>query len=194
MRYPSLSRPSSRRIVLAAVAVLGLAAAASAAVPAVYRGRMFTAGGASSAAVVNIRVAVDSLTTVEEASRLNEALGAGDWDAFLSVFRSTPKGSIQFVGGAGMKIGCFIASEQPTDKGGTRLVLVAQGQPIDPFATRRFFGPFIFLIVTLDLDASGKGEGKAYEESSFTFTPDGKVVPGGSVSTPKVFTGVRREK
>jgi hypothetical protein len=93
-----------------------------------------------------------------------------------------------------LKIPCHIVSEEANETGGTRVVLVARGQPIDPFASRRFFGPFIFLVVTLELDASGKGEGKAYDEAGFRFSPDGKVVPEGSVSTPKAFVNVRREK
>ncbi len=194
----SLSGPGSYRrtgtVVLAAVVGLSFAASAFAAVPAVYRARMFTGGGAGSAAAVNARIVVDATTTVEEAARLNESIGRGDWDAFLAVFRSTPKGSIQFTGSAGLKIPCYIVSEEATPEGGTRLIMVAQGQPIDPFATRRFFGSFVFLIVRLDVDAAGKGEGKAYDEASFRFTPDGKVVPEGSMSTPKVFTNVRRDK
>lgn len=198
MAKRSLLRPGSHRRTrsagLAAAIPLFFAASAVAAAPAVYRARMFTGGGASSAAAVNVRIVVDSTTTLEEAFRLNEAIGQGDWDSFLTVFRSMPKGSIQFTGAAGLKIPCHIVSEEANDKGGTRVILVARGQPIDPFASRRFFGPFIFLVVTLNLDASGKGEGKAYEEAGFRFTPDGKVVPEGSVSTPKAFVNVRREK
>ncbi len=184
----------ARSVMLAAVVALSVAATAVAAGPTVYRARMFTGGGAASPAAVNVRIVVDSTTTLEEASRINEAIGKGDWDAFLELFRSMPKGSIQFTGSAGLKIPCGIVTEEVKPDGGSRVVLVARGQPVDPFATRRFFGPFIFLVVTLDLDASGKGEGKAYDEAGFSFTPAGKVVPGGSVSTPKVFSNVRREK
>lgn len=183
-----------RPAVLAGVLMLSLAAPAVSAAATVYKGRMFTGGGAASPAAVNVRIVVDSTTTVEEAARLNETIGKGDWDAVLELFRSMPKGSIQFTGAAGLKISCGIITEEVKPDGGSRVVLVARGQPVDPYASRRFFGPFIFLVVALDLDASGKGEGKAYDEASFKFTADGKAVPEGSVSTPKVFSNIRREK
>lgn len=198
MAKRSLSGPRSRRgassAVLATAVALTLAAPAVTAAATVYKGRMFTGGGAASPAAVNVRIVVDSTTTLEEAARLNEAIGQGDWDAFLKVFGSMPKGSLQFTGAAGLKIPCHIITEEVKPDGGSRVVLIARGQPVDPYASRRFFGPFIFLVVALDLDASGKGEGKAYDEASFKFSPDGKAIPVGSVSTPKVFANVRREK
>lgn len=158
-----------------------------------YRGRMFVGGGPNRPAVVNVKIVVDALTTAEEVGRFQQLLAAGDIEGFYDIFHTLKKGSLQFIGGPGLKIDFFAASEVQTEKG-ARLLMAADSRSLETGVSKRTHGSYLFLVIQLDIDAKSNGDGQLYEDGKLAFSSDGELVLQSYVTTPKEIVNVKKTK
>jgi hypothetical protein len=185
---------STRRALVAVCGILAIAGlAGSLLAQAEYRGRMFMGGGPNRPAVVNVKIVLDALTTAEEVNRYQQLLTAGDIEGFYETFHVAKKGSLQFTGGLGLKIDFYAASEAQTEKG-TRLIMAADSRNLETGVSKRTHGSYLFLVIQLDLDAKGNGDGQLYEDGKIAFSPEGELILQSYVTTPKEIVSVKKTK
>jgi hypothetical protein len=154
---------------------------------------MFSGGGPNRPAVVNVKIVADALTAAEEVGRFQQLLGAGDIEGFYETFHTLKKGSLQFTGGLGLKIDFFAASEVQTEKG-ARLIMAADSRSLDSGVSKRTHGSYLFLVVVLDIDAKGNGDGQLYEDGKIAFTSTGELILQSYITTPKEIMNVKKTK
>lgn len=185
---------SRRRIIVVLCGPLAVAAlSGSLLAQAEYRGRMFAGGGPNRPAVVNVKIVVDALTTAEEVGRYQQLLAGGDIEGFYETFHTLKKGSLQFTGGLGLKIDFYAASEVQTEKG-ARLIMAADSRNIETGVSKRTHGSYLFLVIALDIDAKGNGDGQLYEDAKIAFSPNGELILQSYVTTPKEIVNVKKTK
>jgi hypothetical protein len=158
-----------------------------------FRGRMFAVGGPNRPAAVNVKVVLDATTTLEEVTRYQTLLGAGDVEGFYTQFRLTKKGSLQFTGGLGLRIDFYAASMQQTEKG-TKIILAGESRNLDSGVGKRTHGAYLFLVVELNLDKDGSGDGRLYEDGRISFTPTATLALESYVTTPKEIVNIHKVK
>ncbi len=158
-----------------------------------YRGRMFMGGGPNRAAVANVKIVVDGLTTAEEVARYQQLLAAGDIEGFYQTFHTLKKGSLQFTGGLGLKIDFYAASEIQTEKG-ARLFMAADSRSLETGVSKRTQGSYLFLVIMLDIDAKGNGDGQLYEDGKLAFASNGELILQSYITTPKEIVNVKKTK
>lgn len=186
--------PSIRRSFIVICGLLAIAAlSGSLLAQAEYRGRMFMGGGPNRAAVANVKIVVDGLTTAEEVGRYQQLLTAGDIEGFYETFHALKKGSLQFTGGLGLKIDLYAASEIQTEKG-ARLLMAADSRSLETGTSKRTQGSYLFLVIMLDIDAKGNGDGQLYEDGKIAFSPSGELILQSYITTPKEIVNVKKSK
>jgi hypothetical protein len=136
-----------------------------------YQAMLLTRGGPNSDPVLKIRIIIDSYTTNEEAWQLLQTLDQAGYDQFLSLFRRAKKGSMIFMSTRGLKIEFHAAHVIPKEKG-KKIMLFTEKQAWETGVSQRLDGRFPFMVVELDLDDKGKGEGKIYENAQITLGGD----------------------
>jgi hypothetical protein len=187
-------RASTRRFFVAVCGLLAIAAlGGSLSAQSEYRGRMFVVGGPNRPSAVNVKVVLDAVTTLEEVTRYQTLLGAGDIEGFYAAFREHKKGSLQFTGGLGLRIDFYAASELKTETG-TKLVLAGESRNLDSGVGKRMHGAYLFLVVELNLDKNGSGDGRLYEDGRISFTATATLALDSYVTTPKEIVSVRKTK
>ncbi len=157
------------------------------------RGRLMLGSGGSMAGPVNIRIKIDSYTTVEEVRQLAQALSSGGDSALFSAFRKLKKASLRYIGGAGLNIGLNAAYEKPTENGFTYL-LFGKSQSVEPGSVLQAYSENLFLVIELNVDKNYKGEGKIYEAASIRFTEQGTIEMAASTTASKDIVDVRPVK
>jgi hypothetical protein len=157
------------------------------------RGRLMLGSGGSMASPVNIRVKIDSYTTVDEVLQLAQALKSGGDNGLFTAFRKMKKGSLRFIGGAGLNIGLNAAYEKPTDNG-FKYVLFGKSQSVEPGSTLQVYSENLFLVIELEVDKNYKGEGKVYEAASIRFTEQGTIEMQASTTPSKDIVDVKPVK
>jgi hypothetical protein len=185
---------SSRRFLVLICGLLAVAALnGTLLAQAEYRGRMFIGGGPNRASVANVKIVVDALTTAEEVGRYQQLLAAGDIEGFYETFHTLKKGSLQFTGGMGLKIDFYAASEVATEKG-AKLMMAADSRSLETGVSKRTHGSYLFLVIMLDIDAKGNGDGQLYEDGKLAFAPTGELILQSYVTTPKEIVNVKKTK
>jgi len=154
-----------------------------------FKARLFTGGGPNVESSINVRIHIESFTTVDEVLALNKAFSEGGEDGFFAVFNKINKASLRFLGARGLNIGLHAAYEKPTDNG-FKIFLYGKSQSVEPGSSRLVYGGFLFLVVALDLDKNYKGEGRVYEDARIQFTQQGTIEMGSYTRAPKVLVGV----
>jgi hypothetical protein len=157
------------------------------------RGRLMLGSGGSMASPVNIRIKVDSYTTVDEVRQLAQALNSGGDSGLFTAFRKMKKGSMRFVGGAGLNIGLNAAYEKPTDNG-FKYVFFSKSQSVEPGSNLQAYSENLFLVIELNVDKNYKGEGKIYEAASIRFTEQGTIEMQSSTTPTKDIVDVKPVK
>jgi hypothetical protein len=186
--------PSTRRIAIILCGLLAIAALGGPlSAQTEYRGRMFAGGGPNRSAVVNVKIVVDGLTTAEEVGRFQQLLAGGDIEGFYETFHTLKKGSLQFTGGLGLKVDFYAASEVQTEKG-ARLLMAADSRSLDTGVSKRTHGSYLFLVLLLDIDAKGNGDGQLYEDGKLAFSPSGELILQSYITTPKEIVNVKKTK
>ena len=186
--------PSTRRTFVIFCALLAVAAfSGSLQAQTEYRGRMFVGGGPNRPSVVNVKIVVDALTSAEEVGRFQQLLAGGDIEGFYDTFHSLKKGSLQFTGGLGLKVDFYAASEIQTENG-ARLVMAADSRSLETGVSKRTHGSYLFLVIVLDIDAKGNGDGQLYEDGKIAFSSTGELILQSYVTTPKEIVSVKKTK
>lgn len=159
-----------------------------------YTAKMFTRGGPNTENVLKLNITIDSYTSGEEGWILFHALNYEGWDQFIATFRQTNKGTISFRGARGLNIVIHAAQVIPTEKG-RKIMLFTEKQTWEVDAFQRSDGRFPFMVFELDLDNTGTGEGKVYENAQIKLKGDREAGTGAMEmesysSAPKVIFGV----
>jgi hypothetical protein len=159
-----------------------------------YQGRILTgSGGHPAETVMNVKILVESYSSPEEISQLKEAFNQNGYEAFMSAFRGMQKGVFIPVGSRGVKIILHVAHNFKTEKG-RRILLFTIRQSWDVHVTQRIDTRFPFMVIELNINNKGKGDGKIYEEAHVILTPQGTMEMDSSNSPPKQLFGVRLVK
>jgi hypothetical protein len=160
-----------------------------------YSAKLLTRGGPNTEPVLKIQIAIDSYTTGEEAWKLMQLLDKIGYQPFITAFRQANKGSLLFMSARGLKVNIHVAQVTPKENG-RRIMLFTerQGWEVDVF--QRVDGRFPFMIIELDLDNKGKGEGRIYENAQIKMSgneTDGtaRMEMEGYSSAPKNLFGVQ---
>jgi hypothetical protein len=172
----------------AAVLVLEAGAGPAGAEKQSYKARVLKTGFPNN---ITVKIEVTGVSTPEEVAGLQDALANGE-GAFRKAFHRTVKGSLMFYGIEQPSVKFHAAFETPTERGRTltlfsdnRIVLSGPGQAVMGL---------LFLVVVLELDAEGNGEGRLYENAYIKFTPDGRLDIESYRTAPAQLIQVRRAK
>lgn len=166
----------------------------SAAVPAVvvparaaefFRARLLTGKAPVEPPAVAIRIEIQEYTSAEELNRLAQALDQGN-NAFLGIFQGLKKGVVRFMDSRGWNLEIHAAQSVPTPKG-RKITCVMFRQAWDPGSQFARSGADYFMILVLNLNEKGTGEGRLYEDAGIQFRlPEGLIEMTKSGSAPKV--------
>jgi len=142
---------------------------------------------------VNIRVKIDSLSTMDEVRQLAQAYSSGGEDAFFAAFRKINQGTLRFTGALGMNITINAAFEKSTETE-HKFILYGRAQSVEPGGSRQTYAGFLFLAIELNMDKDFKGEGKIHEAAKIRFTEQGAIEIDSYTSPPKDIVDVRPVK
>ncbi len=160
-----------------------------------YSAKLMTRGGPNTEPILKIQISIDSYTTGEEAWQLMELLEKGGYEPFINAFRQTNKGSLLFMSARGLKVDVHVAQVMPKENGRKiTLFTERQGWEVDVF--QRVDGRYPFMVIELELDNKGKGEGRIYENAQIKLSgnaSDGtaRMEMDGYSSAPKNLFGVQ---
>jgi hypothetical protein len=178
------------------IALLGVCLCFSGALSAAekYNAKMFTRGGPNTENVLRIELLIDSYTTGEEGWLLFHALNYEGWEPFIAAFRQAKKGRIVFHGARGLNITIHAAQVIPGENG-RKIQLFTEKQTWEVDTFQRADGRFPFMVFELDVDNTGNGEGKIYENAQIKLKGDretgtGAVEMESYNSAPKVLFSV----
>jgi hypothetical protein len=152
----------------------------------VFRARMLTGKAPIEPAYVDIQIEIESWTTPEEIRQFQDVLAQGGPDAFLGAFRQSKKGVVRFMYARGYNLTVHMAQALPTDKG-KKVVLFLNREP---WSQGGYFvrGRHYFMIIELELNEKGKGQGRFYEDAQIKLDSQlGKIGMETYESAPKVF-------
>jgi len=136
-----------------------------------YQALLLTRGGPNTDPTIKIRITIDSYTTNEEAWQLLQTLGQAGYDQFISLFRQAKKGSLFFMNARGLKVEFHVAHVIPKEKG-KKIMLFTEKQAWEVGLVQRMDGRFPFMVIELNLDEKGKGEGRIYENAQVKISGD----------------------
>jgi hypothetical protein len=161
--------------------------------PTVFRARFFTGGGGTMDRVLTTKIEIAGFSTKDEIQKLAEAYNAKGDAGFRETFRSFKKGKIQVIGASGLNIE-FHAAMETQKEGGFQIQLIAENAQFQPGGSQKPFTGLMFLVVILDVDAKGEGEGRVYEDTGIEFTSEGELKLGAFQRAPKLLTAVKKQK
>jgi len=175
--------------------VLGFSMGGFASAQEKYNARLLTRGGPNSEPAIKIQISIDGYTTGQEAFQLQQLLEQGGYDPFITAFRESNKGSVVFTGTRGLKIVIHVAQVIPKENG-RKILLFTERQAWDVDVFQRMDGRYPYMVIELDVNNKGKGEGKIYENAQIRLTADRETRTGTMEmesynSAPKSLFGVQ---
>ncbi len=160
----------------------------------IFRCRMLTGRAPVEPPVVNVRIEIESYTTVQEVLGLQDALNSGGEDAFLKMFASMKKGVVRIMDRRGWNLEVHAAQMIPTEKG-KKLQLFLLRQAWDPGNQLVRTGADFFMVIELNLDAKNNGDGRFYEDAGINLAPlAGRIEMRRYGSAPKIFVQAAQVK
>lgn len=157
-----------------------------------YRARMLTGRGPIESPVVNLRIEIKDYTIPDEVRKLQDIMSRGGFNAFLNAFRKEEKGSIQVLGSQGLKLRINAVQIKYMDKGHT-ISLFMEQQNWSTNTKMRVAENF-FMVMELDLNEEGEGDGRLYEDAQVLINRDGWFEMAGSNFAPKAIMSVSEVK
>jgi len=133
-----------------------------------YEAKMLTRGGPNTEPVLKIQIVIESYTTGEEGWQLMQLLNQGGNEPFINAFRQANKGSLLFMSARGLKVMIHVAHVSPKENG-RKIMLFTERQSWEMDVFQRTSGRYPFMIIELDVDNKGKGEGRIYENAQIKF-------------------------
>jgi len=161
--------------------------------PTVFRARFFTGGGGTMDRVLTTKIEIIAYSTKDEIYKLAGAYNTKGEAGFRQTFRSFKKGKIQVIGASGLNIEFHAAKEIPKENG-YQIQLIAENTEFQPGGGQKSYIGLMFMVVILDLDLKGTGEGRVYEDTGIEFTSDGELNMGEFKRAPKLLTAVTKQK
>ena len=159
----------------------------------VFRGRMLTERAPIEPPAVEIQIEIESWTTPEEIVQFNQILASSGPDAFLSAFNATNKGVVRFLYARGFNLTIHMAQALEDDNG-KRVLLVLRREPWSQ-GSQLSGGRNYFMVIELNLNKEGKGEGRFYEDAQIEMdVMDGKVYLRSYESSPKIIPSIKEIK
>lgn len=155
-----------------------------------FQARLFPGLGPGSQKAKKLQISVENYTTAEEVFELIEIFNKRGYEQFRGAFRGMKKGFLRPSGGRGVKIILHAAQNIQTGKG-RKILLVGESQSWNLDASLRYDSRFPFLVVELNIDNKGKGEGKVYVQADIQLTGQGAIDLASYDSPPKQLFGVR---
>lgn len=179
-----------KKAYLAAVLVASLVLAAL--VPALsaketFKARMLTGKTSFDQAQINVRIEVDSWTTPDEIQLLQAALNQGGYNSFETAFTQAKKGIARFMTAQGRGLTIHAALSIPKEKG-RRILLFFNHEPYDSTSTymQTFSAPY--MVMDIELDEKGTGDGYFYEFAEIVLRPErGTIEMTAFNAAPKAF-------
>jgi hypothetical protein len=159
-----------------------------------FTARVLSGGGPNSERVQNIRIELDGYSTPEEIAQLAEVINAQGWEPFIAAFREQKKGVMRIMGTRGYNVPINAVHSEPTAKG-RKVWLFAERQVWD--ADTRSINTregYLFMVVELDLDAKGKGDGKIFHQANIKFNKNATLALDTYNSAPKLLIAVKQTK
>ncbi len=138
-----------------------------------------------------VQFQIDALSTPEEVRNLQSTLSAGGEVTFRTEFRKTPKATMKFFEG-GSTIRFSAAYIKPTDKG-TQIILFGEDQTLGTVSNDVPLGLF-FLVVVLDINEKGRGDGRIYQSASVKFVDESRMELDTYRRSPRMLIQVRKTK
>jgi len=181
----------SGALLILAIAIPDISSAQETAAPEkmVFQARLMPKAGEQPAMV---QVEVNGTTTPDEAGHLRETLAMNGDTGFLTEFRKMPKGFMKFYAGGQPAIRFNAAYVTPTDKG-TRITLFAEDTTLGFVSNDAPVGLF-FMVVVLDVNEKGRGDGRLYQGASIKFTDDNRMELDTYRRSPIIIIQVRKSK
>jgi hypothetical protein len=158
-----------------------------------FQARLLTGGLQYTESVRKIKISIDSYTTPEEVQKLIEVQSQQGYEPFMDAFRALNKGIFFPIGGRGVKIIIHAAHSMPTENG-RKILLFAQRGTWDVEMNLRTDSRFPFMVIELNVNSKGKGEGKLYEQTGIKLTAERTLEMDGYNSPPKQLWDVRLSK
>jgi hypothetical protein len=188
----ALTRPKVCLVLVLALAALAVFSSPLSAAD-IYKARMLTAKAPVEPPVVNIRIEIQSYTTRDDVMRLQEALNQSN-DAFLSLFKDMKKGVVRIMDRRGWNLPIHAVQVVPVAKG-TKLLCFMLRQNWDPGAQFGRTGADFFMVLELNLNEKGKGDGRLYEDAGINIAPlAGRIEMSRYGSAPKILVSASAEK
>jgi len=142
---------------------------------------------------IDIQIEVESWTSPEEIIEFNRVLASSGTDVFLSIFNSTKKGVVRFLYARGFNLTIHMAQALEDDNG-KRVLLVLRREPWSQ-GSQLSGGRNYFMVIELNLNKEGKGEGRFYEDAQIEMdVMDGKVYLRSYESSPKIIPSIKEIK
>lgn len=163
-----------------------------------YAAKLLTRGGPNTEPVTRIEIEIASYTTGEEAWQLLQTLNQSGYEPFITAFRQSNRGTIRFLAAHGLNIAIHVAQSIPKENGKT-IMLFTERQAWEVDVSQRTDGRFPFMIVELNVDNKGKGEGRLYENAQIKMQGEqnsglATMLMESYNSAPKILFGVQLVK
>lgn len=160
-----------RKAFLAVLLIASFALAPALSAKETFKARMLTGKSSFEAGQINVRIEVESWTTPEEINAFQAAINTGGYNAFESAFTAAKKGIARFIAPQGRGLTIHAALSIPKDKG-RRILLFFNFEPWD--SGSQFMASFNanYMVMDLEIDEKGSGEGQFYEFADIKLKPN----------------------
>jgi len=158
-----------------------------------FQGKLLTGSAVAAEKVVKLKITIERYTSADEVLKLLDVFSQQGYESFVDKFRTMIKGFFLTVGGHGVKINIHAAHSIQKEKG-RQILLFAEQQSWDLGSMQRGDSRFPYMVIDLNLDEKGKGEGKFYEQANIKLNPEGTIELESYNSPPKRIFAVSTKK
>jgi hypothetical protein len=142
---------------------------------------------------MRVKITVKSYSSRDEILKLLEILRDQGYEPFMRAFRDINVGTFRPIGGRGVKINLHAAHSVSTENG-RQILLFTQRQTWDLDMQQRIDRRFPFMVIELNLDDKGNGEGKIYEQANIRLTAWGTMEMEAYNSPPRQLYDLQKVK
>lgn len=149
-----------------------------------FQGKLLTGSGVAAEKMIKLKITIERYTSADEVLKLIDVFSQQGYESFVDKFRTMIKGFFLPVGGHGVKVNIHAAHSIQKEKG-RQILLFCERQTWDLGSMQRVDNRFPYMVIELNLDDKGKGEGKFYEQANIKLTPQGTIELESYNSPPK---------
>jgi hypothetical protein len=172
---------------LTALLILSLALVPALSAKETFKARMLTGKTGFGPTQITVIMEIEEWTSPAEILGLAEAMNTGGFNAFQDAFNVLKKGSVRFLSDRGHNLPVHAAHAVATEKG-RKILLFLNHQVWDADSTFVEHNVNPFMVIELELDEKGKGEGRFYEFAQIRLKPElGTMEMESFGAAPKLF-------